>query len=102
MPSFNSLKPAAKRFEIDYCCQLYSRWFGSQGLCGETLPSRDKNTFAAVIQKTSTIATPRRLITVHKSIHTICYSSGKETKKQKTMPTSSDSWHSAILLINVF
>src|SRR5712664_1815727 len=59
----NTLKPAAKRFEIDYCCQLYSCWFGSQGLRGETLPSRDKNTFAAistVMKKTSTIVTPRR------------------------------------------
>jgi hypothetical protein len=61
--SHQVINTLAKRFEIDYCCQLYSCWFGSQGLCGETLPSRDKNAFAAistVIKKTSTIATPRR------------------------------------------
>jgi len=57
----NTLKPAAKIFEIYYCCQLYPAGLALKGW--ETLPSRDKNTFAAistVIKKTSTTATPRR------------------------------------------
>ena len=56
----NTLKPAAKRYEIDIVVNYIPAGLALKGYAG---PSRDKNTFAAistVIKKTSTIATPRR------------------------------------------